>query len=328
MSLESPFIPNRFTRLQFSAFNPSYIQLINHISRYCHPDHTYKRLKMFCRSLLWSKLSGRWFQQVACSPVLSELVRQEKSLPDKLYRHLLRLDHSIDQRAKILGDHYTVIENILESRLMQQILVNGGLTITRLDITAEHSFELVLRYGGYPGKEGELAFFWQQTGDFPFLARVSFTLIPQDGHLSIYIGGIQGPAVENARKMVAEASKLCSGLSPKRIALEGVFAFAKHIGADTILGVSDAHHISRKKNSKYFSYDAYWLELGGQRNKQDDYELPPQPLHKPFHETPTKRRAKYRRQHSYLEFIHNDALKALNSATDRIEIPQNCGAAS
>jgi len=309
----SPFSPQRFHNLRFSVANPKYIRSIIEISRYCHPDENYNRFKMFYRCLFWPNHSGKWFRQLANSPLLSKLVQQEKGLAEKLHRHVLRLDNPIAKRAKLLSEHYSVIERIIAPELLHQILLNGGLLLSHIEIASGPHFELFLRYAKFPGKEGELAFCWQQTGNSSALASLSFTIVPKINGLTLYIGGIQGPAEAGAHKMVSDASKACSGLSPKRVVMEGLFAFAKHINADTILAVSDEQQISRTKKSKYFSYDAYWLELGGQRNAEHDYTLPLQPIRKQMQDTPTKRRAKYRRQHAYLDIIHQDILNVLDN---------------
>lgn len=312
-TLTSPFSPHRFSNLQFSIFDPNYIRLIVEITRYCHPNETYNRFKMFYRNLFWSSHSGNWFQQLANSPLLSKLVQQEKGLAEKLHRHILRRDNSIAKRALLLSEHYAVLEQIIYPKLLYQILLNGGLLLSHIEITSEQHFELVLRYAKFPGKEGELSFCWHMTGNNSPLASLSFTIIPSINDLSLYIGGLQGPSGVNSRDIVAEASKAFSGLSPKRVVMEALFAFAKHVGASTILAVSDDQQISQTKTSKHFKYDDYWLSLGAQRNAENDYLLPRQLIRKQILETPTKRRVKYRRQHAYLDAIYQNTLNALDS---------------
>lgn len=268
---------------------------------------------MFYRSLFWSNYSGKWFQQLADSPLLSELVQQEKRLAEKLHRPILRQDNPIAKRAKLLAEHYSVIEQLFASELLVQILLKGGLLLSRIEINSEQHFELILRHSRITEKEGEFSFCWQQAGSSSPLASVSFTIIPDTNSLSIFIGGLQGPAGEGSREMVAEASKACSGLSPKRAVMEGLFAFAKHIDACAVSAVSDDQQISRAKKTKFFSYDDYWLELGAQRNADNDYSLPLRPIRKQILDAPTKRRAKYRRQHALLDTIYQDTLNVLGT---------------
>ena len=66
---------------------------------------------------------------------------------------------------------------------------------------------------------------------------------------------------------------------------------------------------SNRKVAKYFSYDGYWLEFGAVRNQNADYALPLARTHKDMKDVPTKRRAKYRRQHALLEAIQQDTIR-------------------
>ena len=308
----TPFNPNRFHNLHFAFFNPEWIKLVYDISHYCYPNEAKKRYKLFFRSLFWSKLTGLWYQKLANSELLSTLVQQERLVATKLHRHILRLDNPIEKRIRILLEHYTIAEQLLDPELYQQILINDGLLVSQLEISPDHIFDLLLGYGGYPGKEGELAFYWQQRGTNSYLARVSFTILQKENSLSLYIGGIQGAHGKNSREKVGEASKLCSGLSPMRAVMEAIFAFAKLIDATEILAVADEQQISQKKSTKHFSYNSFWQELGGACKLDNDYSLPLQPKRKDIFDAPTKRRAKYRRQHAHLDAIFQDTLNVLS----------------
>ena len=310
MSFKSPFIPNRFHGIKFSIFRPKSLRLLFDISKYCHPTEHRKSLRMFFRSLYWAKLSIDWYQQIACSSLLSELVNLERNLPEKLHRQILRTDLPIEKRLKILTEHYAVIEQLIAPSLLQKALLNGGLLLSTIEINPEHRFLLTLGYGIYPGKEGELSITMHDLSSHALL-RLCFTIIPNASGNLIYIGGLQGANCENSRIVVGEASKACHGLAPRRIVMEALFALAKHIDAAAILGVSDKQHISSKKLTKHFNYDAYWADFDAVRNDNGDYDLPLVPTHKDYADTSTKRRAKYRRQHAILNTVNSDTLRAL-----------------
>jgi uncharacterized protein VirK/YbjX len=266
---------------------------------------------MFFRSLYWSKYSGPWFQQISSSPLLQELVKQEKNLAEKLHRHVLRMDNPRGKCFQILSEHYAVADRLIAPRLLQQALLNGGLLLSRIEINPEQCFVLLLGYGGHPGKEGELAIRMRQLGQSNDLARLSFSFISKGDGYIVYIGGLQGFPAPNSREIVAQACKACSGLSPRRIVMEALFALANQIGARAILGVSDEQHTSRIKETKYFSCNDYWSDFNALCNEDGDYELPLAPIHKDLRDVPTKRRAKYRRQHALLDAVHRDTLNVL-----------------
>ncbi len=301
----------QFSSVQFSSVQ-AYVKLAYEIAKFCHPVETKKSNKVFFRSLLFPHISYQWYRFIANSNLLSELVQQKKQLAEKPHRHQLRLDIPIKQRLKLLIQHYTVLEQLFEAGFLRQVLLNQGAVIARVEISPDEIFELVLMFGGNESKEGELAIIWRRTGQKP-LAKIRFSLLPKDKQIDVYIAGLQGAQGENRRERVAEASKLMSGLSPSRIVLEGCLAFANAINAKTVLCVADNQQISKSKVNKHFSYDDYWLDVGGVLNQQGDYEIPLVIQRKLKEDTPRKRRAKYRRQHEFLDIIYANGLELLQS---------------
>ena len=127
----------------------------------------------------------------------------------------------------------------------------------------------------------------------------------KENGVNIYIGGLQGAQGENSKARVSEASKILNGLSPSRIVLEACLSFSVAINAVSVLAVSDFQQISKSKSNKHFRYDEYWNKVGGLLNSNGDYELPSYIVRKLKEDTPGKRRAKYRKQHAYLDVVNS-----------------------
>jgi uncharacterized protein VirK/YbjX len=309
----SPFQPDRFHDLQIGA-NGQWLKLLVDIADYCYPGDLYKRYKLIFRSLLHPNIALAWYRQIANSPLLTKLAQKDSILVTKLHRLMLRQDYTIERRAKLLVDHYELVQRLFTPEFLHQALIQEGVRTSCINIAPDHNYELNLGFSGYPGKEGELAFYWRRQGEMSYLARVCFSLVHSGQSVAIYIGGIQGAKGKDARERVGEASKLCSGLSPKRAVMEGVFAMAKTIEATAIYAVSDRQQISNKKHSKHFSYDNFWLELSSQLDSNGNFALPLVPIRKNIFDAPTKRRAKYRRQHAYLDGLYRDTIEAIKNA--------------
>lgn len=279
------------------------------VAQFCHPFERRKSVRMFLRSLFWNASSFKWFSYIANHALLSKLVLLEPNLPEKLHRQILRTDYPIAKRLSILLGHYDHVEQFISKDLLQKALLEGGLELAVIDLP-EQKYWMKLVYGIYPAKEGELSVIMLDA-EQNVLVRLSFSLLPiEDGHV-LYIAGLQGVTGDSSREQVAVASKACYGLAPRRIAMEVLFAIAKHTGAKKILGVPDKRHISSKKLNKHFNYDDYWLDFGSSIDGNGDYALPLVPKHKDYADTPRKRRAKYRRQHELLDLVSHACLSVL-----------------
>lgn len=279
------------------------------VAQFCHPLERRKSLRMFLRSLFWSSQSFTWFTYIAHHSLLSKLVLVEPNFPEKLHRQNLRVDYPIAKRLAILVNHYEFIEQLINEKLLEKALLDGGLELAVIDLL-EHQYLLKLVYGVYPAKEGELSIVMidaEQT----VLVRLSFSLLLTTHGYEVYIAGLQGAAGDSAREQVGIASKTCFGLAPRRIAMESLFAIAKYTGVKSILGVPDKCHISTKKRNKHFNYDNYWLDFDASLDKNGNYSLPLIPRRKEYADTPRKRRAKYRRQHELLDVVSNATLCSL-----------------
>lgn len=300
-------------------FCSGYLGHLFEIARVCYPLDHRKRYRMVLRSLFWHEPSWQWYRYIAHSPLLRKLWEIQINLPEKLHRPILRSDYPAQRRVEILIDHYTLAEQLLERTLHEQALLNGGATLAQIAIDQDTQYLFKLEYLGFPSKEGELAITMFKIGAKPRLARISFSLLRDGNDHQLFIGGLQGSDRADARSIVNQASKDCHGLAPRRMLIEAALAFAKVLGSKTVLAVSDKFQPFKHKQDKFFSYDNCWSELGGNLNLNGDFELPMQPVHKDYADTPRKRRAKYRRQHTILQAIDQQVQGVLSGNPQAIK---------
>lgn len=297
---------NSVTLSQIDTTSPNFelIKTAYQIARFCHPKEPKKLVKVFFRSIFKAHISFNWYLFIANSPLLNQLVKVNKQLAEKPHRHQLRLDTCINQRYQQLINHYTTLNYLFDNQFLTKLLLTKGIVIGEILIPTEERFSLRLEYGGNESKEGELTISLRLIGQ-PILANIRFSLLTTATGITLYIGGLQGAQIENSKEYVSSACKVLSGLSPSRLVLETCLAFACQIGATQILAVSDIQQISNKKSNKHLSYDKYWQDIGGIPTDTGDYQLPLLIARKLREDTPTKRRAKYRRQHAHLDDIHS-----------------------
>ncbi len=314
----NPFNSLILSQIDTTSTNIKLIRSAYQIAYFCHPKEPKKLAKVFLRSIFKASISFNWYQFIANSPLLNQLVNVNKQLAEKPHRHQLRLDACIKLRYQLLINHYTTLNHLFDAQFLAEILLTNGIVIGEILVPTEERFSLSLEYGGNESKEGELTISLRLIGQ-PILANIRFSLLTTATGVTLYIGGLQGAQIENSKEYVSKACKLLSGLSPSRLVLETCLAFACQIGATQILAVSDTQQISNKKSNKHLSYDKYWQDIGGVPTDTGDYQLPLLIARKLREETPTKRRAKYRRQHAHLDDIHSACAETIPTKFKEVE---------
>jgi uncharacterized protein len=304
----NPFTPENLLICHSLSFN--YLRFAHQVAIFCHPRETKKYIKVLIRSLLNPFISLRWYRHISSSDLLRSIVDINKQFAEKLHRHHLRLDNSIDQRYQLLTEHYQIFEKLFQPTFISDVLIKNGKTIAKIVSPSGEIFLIKMNFGGNEGKEGELAISIK-LDDKLCLAVISFSLLLKENGVNIYIGGLQGAQGKNSKERVSEASKMLNGLSPTRIVLEACLSFAVAINAVAVLAVSDFHQISKNKSNKHFRYDEYWNKVGGLLNSNGNYELPTYIVRKLKEDTPSKRRAKYRKQHAYLDVLNSGVLESV-----------------
>lgn len=215
------------------------------------------------------------------------------------------MGYCIDERLKVLVDHYSIFTSRFDDYLVRQIIFGTGLALARIEISPEEVFELTLSVVDDECKEGELAIRFHRPNESE-LAIVRFSLMTYINRINLYIAGIQGPKGIGSKERVKDACKALSGLSPNRLVLESCLALANYLKIDQLLVVSDKQQVFKNKHNKHFSYDAFCSELGGEFNQNGDCQLPLFIERKKREDTPCKRRAKYQRQHDLLDAVYKN----------------------
>lgn len=299
----SPFQTTQSFDFVKLCVNREYLKFLIEVVYYRYPTNTKKRFKLLLKSLFWFRQTFEWYKQIANSPLLSALVLTHRGLVDKPHKLYLRMDYSIDERLKKLVDHYSIFTSRFDDHLIRQIIFGNGLALARIEISPKEVFELTLSVVDDECKEGELAirFHWPKE---PELAIARFSFLSYKNGINMYIAGIQGPKGIGSKEKVKDVCKALSGLSPNRLVLESCLALANYLQVDQVLVVSDKQQVFKNKRNKHFSYDVFCSGLGGEVNQNGDYLLPLFIERKKREDTPSKRRAKYKRQHALLDEVY------------------------
>lgn len=122
----------------------------------------------------------------------------------------------------------------------------------------------------------------------------------------LFIGGLQGPAGDNAREIVRQLTRQCYGIRPRNLLLDVTRAIAKTSGCVRLDLVSSQSHIynhRRKRKKLFFDYDQFAREESGTPTDDATWALPLKNVARDITEIPSKKRAEYRRKQALLDEI-------------------------
>ena len=126
--------------------------------------------------------------------------------------------------------------------------------------------------------------------------------------MSLWIGAMQGPNVENAKDLVKKVTRRCHSYRTKNFILHVTQEVAKalglvHIYAVTNYGYYANTHMRMEKKLKT-SFGDFWEESGGHPCEDKRfYELPMTEARKTMEEIPTRKRNYYRKRYALLDEV-------------------------
>ncbi|MBI1947765.1 MAG: DUF535 family protein [Deltaproteobacteria bacterium] len=130
----------------------------------------------------------------------------------------------------------------------------------------------------------------------------------QDGRRAVWIGAVQGRALDTAKDTYRDLTKALHGMRPRDFLVELFRMLCRAAGIEVIYAVADSARVHR---AAYFgksavdklqvNYDEIWAERGGTPFDAELYRLPLDGAHKPVEEVPSKKRAMYRRRYELLD---------------------------
>ena len=141
------------------------------------------------------------------------------------------------------------------------------------------------------------------------LYQMIFWIAPdKKGDMSMFIGAMQGPNMDNARDVVKKVTKYCHAYRTKNLILYLTQAVArslgmKHIYAVTNYGYYANNHVRTDRKLKT-DFSEFWTEAGGHPTDDTRFdELPLVEARKTMEEVPTRKRAVYRKRFAMLDAL-------------------------
>lgn len=151
------------------------------------------------------------------------------------------------------------------------------------------------------------------------LYQMIFWIAPdKKGDMSMFIGAMQGPNMDNARDVVKKVTKYCHAYRTKNLILYLTQAVArslgmKHIYAVTNYGYYANNHVRTDRKLKT-DFSEFWTEAGGHPTDDTRFdELPLVEARKTMEEVPTRKRAVYRKRFAMLDTLDAEVAEKMKA---------------
>lgn len=232
----------------------------------------------------------------------------ENAFPvEQMTRAFFYAGSTIAERKKLIMAHYTALEGKLRPEWFDKLTRQyAAYTIWQ---SADEDIDWKAQLFVEPGqrKEGLMAVVMRLNNQH--LYQIMFWLAPDKNQdLSMWIGAMQGPNMENARDIIKDITKRSHRYRTKNLILYMAMAVARNFGCKQIYAVSNEgyyamNHVRRDRKLKT-DFGAFWEEPGG--HLTDDsrfYEVPLVEPRKTMEEVPTRKRAVYRKRFAFQDDV-------------------------
>ncbi len=214
---------------------------------------------------------------------------------------------SFDERIKLIEDHFSYLENKLDSDVLRGLYSNRAVNLWEQEHEGK-DLRLMLHFHPGQRKEGLLALNLTLDGAGALYQMMFWIERDPHGEWALWIGAMQGPNMADSRGIIKKLTKACHGCRTKNLILHMTQEVARGLGMQHIYAVTNygyyaMNHVRSNRKLKT-NFGDFWRESGGKPCVDKRfYELPLREYHRTMEEVPTRKRAVYRRRYALLDEI-------------------------
>jgi uncharacterized protein VirK/YbjX len=241
--------------------------------------------------------ASAWLES-ANNPLLARELMHMPKIREYLYRPYVNRYWKPAKRLAVIEEHYGLVNNnasfldLAPDEYIDLLVFNLGFDKLRV----------VLDRPSWMRREGEI-------GLSLFLGinriyTVMFLLSGSPGNMKLIVGSVQGTHIKPAQNEYKLLTKTLYGIRPRDFLIHITKMISDELGCTEILGVSDAAHRSShlfSRANKHISYNAIWLEHGGEKSGKDFFKLVPKFIKRKDTNIAARKRALYRRRYQFLD---------------------------
>lgn len=214
---------------------------------------------------------------------------------------------TFDERAAIVEKHMDFVARTFRADIVRDLYSEKNISLWDGGELDGSRLWGMLYFEAGQRKEGMMSVMLRL--DKKPLYQMIFWIAPdKKGDMSMFVGAMQGPNMDNARDVVKKVTKYCHAYRTKNLILYLTQAVArslgmKHIYAVTNYGYYANNHVRTDRKLKT-DFSEFWTEAGG--HPTDDMrfdELPLVEARKTMEEVPTRKRAVYRKRFAMLDAL-------------------------
>ncbi len=237
-----------------------------------------------------------WYASPA-QPALLEALAQRPSLVMCVVHPYLNTDWTAPHKMAVVRQHYALLSGplgCLRFAPTQPLVLAQAHEGLRVQLDKPDAFE----------HEGELTI--NLYSGTMRLYTLVFTIGLRGAQRIAYAGGLQGMHSADALQIYRDLTHRMHGLRPRDLLIDAFRALCCALGVSRILAISDARRVSSnayfESSARVFtSYDSAWAENGGVAGNDGFFELSPLSDQRSVADTPSRKRAQYRRRYAMLD---------------------------
>ncbi len=290
------------------------IELGKRIYDTSNPREMHRLVVFVLRSLLHRSAVKEMLTYFETNEARHKLLSENTFPVEQMTRAFFFAGSTVEERKKLIMTHYSTLEKKLRPEWFEK-LTRKYVEYT-IWMSEDEDIDWKAQLFMEPGqrKEGLMAVVMRLNNQH--LYQMMFWLnSDKNNELSLWIGAMQGPNMDNAKEFVKDITKRSHRYRTKNLILYMTMAVARSLGCQHIYAVSNdgyyaMNHIRRDRKLKT-NFGDFWEEAGG--HKTDDprfYEVPLVEPRKIMEEVPTRKRAVYRKRFAFQDDV--DAQIAAN----------------
>ena len=283
-----------------------YLEIGKKIYNTDNPREARRMVVFVARTILNSRRMAslkKFFQQ---NELLAQIAEEYAFVYEQPTRAFFYNKSNFEERAQLVEQHMLYLTEILQPEVVL------GLYKAQRYVLWEKQHDqqtLALSLYYHPGqrKEGLLSVMLT-LGEQELYQMMVWIAPDKAGEMSLWIGAMQGPNMENAKDVIKKITKECHAYRTKNLILHATQEVAKALDLQHIYGVTNYgyyanNHVRRDRKLKT-SFSDFWEEAGGKPSGDERFfVLPMTEYRKDMEEIPTRKRANYRKRFALLDEI-------------------------